>query len=56
MPTDEDKNDVLIDEYVNLQRIRFASDRDKEIDYQLAVIKAKLRSRGIAAETFDTQH
>lgn len=50
-----DKTNVteLIDEYVKLQRIKHAPDRDKEIDYQIAVVKAKLDAFGIVTEKLD---
>lgn len=38
---------VLIDEYMNLQRILTSSNRDLEINYQIKGIKAKLESMGI---------
>lgn len=34
---------MLIDYYYNLQRIKMASDRDREIDYQIATVKARLK-------------
>lgn len=37
----------LIDSYTNLQRIKNASNTEKEIDYQMTVLKAKLESFGI---------
>lgn len=38
---------VLIDNLTNLQRIKNASDPQKEVEYQLKVVKAKLESCGI---------
>lgn len=38
---------VLIDEYMNLQRILTSDNRDFEINYQLKGIKSKLESMGI---------
>jgi hypothetical protein len=43
----------LIEEYTKLQRIKAAKDRDKEIQYQLKVTKAKLEVLGIASEDLD---
>lgn len=44
---------VLIDEYMNLQRILTANDRDTEINYQLKGIKSKLKSMGIVTTDLD---
>ena len=44
---------MLIDIYTNLQRIKSASDRDKEIDYQIKAAKAKLEAFGIVTEDLD---
>ncbi len=38
---------VLIDTYVNLQRINKSSDPQKEVENQLKIVKAKLESCGI---------
>lgn len=46
---------MLIDAYANLQRIKFADDRDKEIDYQIKGVKAKLAVFGVATEGLDIQ-
>ena len=43
----------LIDEYIKLQRIKTASDRDKELDYQIKIAKAKLKLFGFATEKRD---
>ena len=40
--SDADRTARLIDEYVNLQRIRDAADQNEEIALQLRVVKAKL--------------
>jgi adenine C2-methylase RlmN of 23S rRNA A2503 and tRNA A37 len=40
--SDADRTARLIDEYVNLQRIRDAADPNEEIALQLRVVKAKL--------------
>ncbi len=53
MPSDKEKRDLLIDEYTRLQRIKAAPDRDKEIEYQLAVMKAKLEGYGAITEDLD---
>lgn len=44
---------TLIDIYTNLQRIKSAADRDKEIDYQIKAAKAKLEASGIVTEDLD---
>ena len=51
--TDNEQVSVLIDNYTNLQRIKMAEDRDKEIDYQLKATKAKLETHGISTEDLD---
>lgn len=53
MPSDKEKRDALIDEYARLQRIKAAPDRDKEIEYQLAIVKAKLEGYGAISEDLD---
>lgn len=53
MPSDKEKRDLLIDEYTRLQRIKAATDRDKEIEYQLAVVKTKLEGYSVITEDLD---
>lgn len=43
----------LIDKYTDLQRIKTAEDSEREIDYQLRVLKAKLESFGIITSDLD---
>ena len=43
----------LIDTYSNLQRIKKADDIEKELDYQLTLVKAKLESFGIVTSELD---
>ncbi len=43
----------VIDSYANLQRIKAAEDSEKEIDYQLRLLKAKLESIGINTSDID---
>ena len=43
----------LIDKYTDLQRIKTASDPKKEVEYQIAVTKAKLESCGIVTSELD---
>ena len=52
------ENDVqltvsLIDIYANLQHIKHAADKDKEVDYQLRATAEKLKIFGIDASTLD---
>ncbi len=51
--TDREQLNMLIDVYTNLQRIKSATDRDKEIDYQIKAAKAKLEASGIVTENLD---
>jgi len=44
---------ALIDEYVGLQRIKAADDRDSEIEYQIRVAKTKLNVLGIKTDSLD---
>ena len=52
-----DKTEIaaLIDEYTKLQRIKAAPDRNKEIEYQLTIVKAKLDAFGIVTENLDIE-
>lgn len=45
--TEQELKSFLIDNYADLQRIKSAPDKDKELDYQIRVLKAKLESMGI---------
>lgn len=53
MPGDKEMINNLIDSYTSLQRIKKANDTEKEIDYQLKVLKAKLESFGIVTTDLD---
>lgn len=44
---DQELSSVLIDEYMNLQRIMTSGNRDFEINYQLKKIKSKFKYMGI---------
>lgn len=50
---DKEQMTMLIDIYTDLQRIKSAEDRDKEIDYQIKAAKAKLEAFGIVTEDLD---
>lgn len=41
---------MLMDKFVDLQRIQAAEDKEKEIQYQLKTTQAKLETLGIEAE------
>ena len=51
--TDKQLAVALIEAYANLQRIKTASNRDEEIDYQIRTTKAKLDALGIVTENLD---
>ena len=51
--TDKEQATMLIDSYTNLQRIKSAHDKDKEIEYQIKATKAKLEALGVALENLD---
>lgn len=48
--TEKEQIAILIDQFVDLQRIKVASDKEKEIDYQIRTTKAKLEAMGIVTE------
>ena len=47
MPSDKEMINNLIDNYTSLQRIKKSDDTEKELDYQIKILKAKLESFGI---------
>ncbi len=54
----EDMNELelkeqAIKEFVNLQRLKTATDRDKELEYQEKVLKARLQALGIPTEDLE---
>ncbi len=53
--TEKEQATLLIDEYTKLQRIKSATDKEKEIEYQLKTTKAKLEALGIIAENLDIE-
>ena len=53
MPSDKEMINNLIDSYTSLQRIKKAADTEKELDYQLKILKAKLESFGIVTTDLD---
>lgn len=53
--TEKEQATNLMDKFIDLQRIKAAGDRDKEIDYQLKTTKAKLEVLGIVTENLEIQ-
>lgn len=53
MPSEKEMIDKLIDKFTDLQRIKNALDIQKEVDYQLTVVKAKLESFGIVTSDLE---
>lgn len=53
MPSDKEMINNLIDSYTSLQRIKKAEDAEKELDYQIRILKAKLESFGIITSELD---
>lgn len=48
--TEKEQIAILIDQYTDLQRIKAAENKEKEIDYQIRTAKAKLEAMGIVTE------
>lgn len=48
--TEKEQATILMDKYIDLQRIKAANDREKEILYQLRTTKAKLEALGFVTE------
>ncbi len=48
--TEKEQAAIMIDVYMDLQRIQKAEDRDKELNNQLRKAKAKLEALGIVTE------
>ena len=53
MPSDKEMINTLIDNYTSLQRIKKSDDTEKELDYQIKILKAKLESFGIVTTDLD---
>ena len=51
--TEKEQPALLIDTYTNLQRIKAAEDREREIDYQIKATLAKLQALGISTEDLE---
>ena len=50
---EKELKDQVIKEFVNLQRIKTAENREAEISYQENVLKARMQSLGIATESLE---
>ncbi len=48
--TEKEQIAILIDQYTDLQRIKAATDIEKEVEYQIKTTKAKLEAMGIVTE------
>ncbi|HCT90711.1 MAG TPA: hypothetical protein DF613_04910 [Lachnospiraceae bacterium] len=53
--TDREQATMLMDKFIDLQRIKNAPDREKEIEYQLRVTKAKLEALNIVTEDLNME-
>ncbi len=53
MPSDKKMINHLIDSYTSLQRIKKSDNAEKELDYQIKILKAKLESFGIVTTDLD---
>lgn len=53
--TEKEQAALLIDTYTNLQRIKSAENRDKEIDYQIKATLAKLEALGVVTENLNIE-
>lgn len=51
--TEKEQTTMLIDSYTNLQRIKSAPDKEKEVEYQIKIVKAKLEALGVVTEDLD---
>lgn len=48
--TEKEQIAILIDQYTDLQRIKAAENKEREIEYQIKTTKAKLEAMGIVTE------
>lgn len=53
--TEKEQATNLMDKFIDLQRIKAARDKDKEIEYQLKTTKAKLEALGIVTENLEIE-
>ena len=54
--TEKEQIAILIDQYTDLQRIKAATDKEKEVEYQIRATKAKLEAMGIVTEDLNIQN
>ena len=54
--SDKELVTMLIDTYINLQRILSSDNMKDEAEYQLQAVKAKLESMGIVTSDLDKQN
>ncbi|MCI8285447.1 MAG: hypothetical protein HFE90_09345 [Firmicutes bacterium] len=45
--TEKEQATILMDKFIDLQRIKAAENKEKEIEYQIKTTKAKLEALGI---------
>lgn len=50
---EKELKDQVIKEFVNLQRVKTAQDREAEIAYQEKILKARMQSLGIPTEDLE---
>lgn len=50
---EKELKDQVIKEFVNLQRVKSAKDRDAEIEYQEKILKTRMQSLGIPTEDLE---
>ena len=48
--TEKEQIAILIDQYTDIQRIKAAENKEKEVEYQIKTTKAKLEAMGIVTE------
>ena len=51
--TEKELKDQTIKEFVNLQRVKVATDKEAEIAYQERILKARLQALGIPTEDLE---
>lgn len=51
--TDKELTTMLISKFSELQQIKVAQDRDKELERQITVAKAQLEALGVVTETLE---
>ena len=54
--SDKELVTMLIDTYINLQRILSSDNMKEEAEYQLQAVRAKLESMGIVTSDLDKQN